>query len=495
MKKINFKKALFLGLIALSIIGCQDRLEPQEFDNELGKDLPIEPSYADDTIRIESLTQLRKAAIRRGKVIIMTPGEYTAEGTMPDDPKTIFHFSGSDNKFIFDDVKIIIPTEVLRNMGPGNTHEFAAYRIDGSNIEIEGGTFENTGDERPYKSLSEFELFGNNITMTGCNFIIRGSEPYGYGDMYGKGTPTYVTLYKHAAMAIFGDNAVIDNCDFKVFAFGHGIHIHGSQNTTIRRVTMEGVRRLTDEILAETAETHPNSPAVSYGHRIWFPEEKRDLPIPADQMLSLTEDGIRLYLEGNDINGVNRRTGDILVEDCFVDKMRGGITLAIGSGICTVKNNVSINNEHAYSFPNSAIVSNNKGNTAYGPLLILPYDHKRDAKIELELVDSEETKGDHNFAEIFGSKHNITFTYEGTNPDANLRPIMVGVEPVYGSTANSDEVEPDATVDGYIARENTINNYTNNPLSLGIHSSDNIVNTNATVENIGLNNTVNPITD
>lgn len=494
MNKLNLKKIFLLVVMAFAVTGCVERLEPQEFDNDREKDLPFEPSYADDVITVSSIAQLRKAAIRNNKTIIMEPGTYTAEGTMPEDPKTIYHFSGSNNKFVFKDVTIITPTEVLAAMGPGNTHEFATYRIDGSNITIEGGTFKNTGWEHPYKSLSEFEVLGNDITFLGCTIHVQGSWPYGYGDYYGKGSPFYTPLYKHAAMSIVGDNVTVDSCDFTVFAFGHGIHIHGSQNTIIRNNNMLGKLKPTNDILAETEATHPNSPAVSYNHQIWFPEEKRGDPIPADEMLSLTEDGIRAYLDGVDINGLNRRTGDILVENNTVDKMRGGIAMAIASGVVTVKGNEVLNCDTAYALSSDDIVdASNKGNVAYGPILSMPYDHKRNSNITLTVVDSNEgSMGTHNFAEITGSGHNITFIDETTDPNDNLRPLWIGVAHEY----SSDETDPDASVDGYSANNIVITNNTKNPIVLGEYSSNTTGTTKGEItSNAGTNNTVTVVTE
>ncbi|WP_158843891.1 right-handed parallel beta-helix repeat-containing protein [Algibacter sp. L1A34] len=440
-------------------------------------------NYDDDILAISTIDELRKAVQLSGKTINMKAGEYVVSGTMPEDPKTIFHFSGSNNVFNFEGVTIIIPTSVLRNMGPGNTHEFATYRIDGSNLVFNGGDFENTGEERPYKSLAEFEVHGNDISFLGCNFIIKGSAPYGYGDLYGKGSDHYVGLYKHSAMSILGDDVLVDGCDFKVFSFGHGIHIHGSQNTIIRNVTMEGARRLTDEIYEETS-----GPAYDYGFKIYFPELERGLPIRKGEMISLTEDGIRAYLDGDDVNGVNRRTGDITVENCFVDKMRGGITLSIGSGASNVSNNTVVNCEHAYSFPSNAVVKNCKGNTAFGPLLMLPYDHKKNSDIELELIDSEVTMGNHPFAQITGSGHQVKFTYNGTKPNENLRPIWIGVAEDWGD--NDERTEEDLK-NTYSATSIELNNETNNPVLLGEYSKTSIITSVGEVVDEGESNIIN----
>lgn len=490
MKLLNRLTNYLFGLIivcAFSFITACDGSEEKDDAIIEKEDEIIEEevvlNYDDKVLAITTIDELRTAVQLSGKTINMKAGEYVVTGTMPEDPKTIFHFSGSNNIFNFEDVTIIIPTSVLRNMGPGNTHEFATYRIDGSNLVFNGGNFVNTGEERPYKSLAEFEVQGNDISFLGCNFIIKGSEPYGYGDLYGKGSDHFVGLFKHSAMSILGDNVLVDGCDFKVFAFGHGIHIHGAQNTIVRNVTMEGARRLTDEIYEETS-----GPAFDYDFKIYFPESERGQPIRKGEMISLTEDGIRAYLDGDDVNGVNRRTGKITVENCFVDKMRGGITLSIGSGESVVTNNTVINCEHAYSFPSNAVVKNCKGNVAFGPLLMLPYDHKKNSDIELELIDSDVTMGNHPFAQITGSGHKVKFTYNGTKPNENLRPIWIGVPEDWGD--NDDRTEEDLK-STYSASNITLNNETLNPVKLGKYSSSSTITSQGTVEDNGESNTIN----
>lgn len=497
MSKINPKYKYLLGLIFLCssflISGCGADPDTEEIVvtpiDEEEEVIPIDeeeeevqPDYSATEITVSSIVQLRIASKFSGKNITVKPGVYTVEDTMPNDVKTIIHFSGSNNNFNLEGATIIVPTSVLRGMGPGSVHEFATYRIDGSNIVFNGGHFENTGDDRPYASLSEFEVQGNDISFLGCNIIVRGSEPYGYGDTYGKGSDNIVTLYKHAAMSILGDRVLVDGCDFKVFAYGHGIHIHGSQDTVIRNVTMEGVRRLTDEIYKETS-----GPAYDFGFKIYFPDSKRGLPIPKGEMLSLTEDGIRAYLDGHDVNGVLRRTQNITVENCFVDKMRGGITLSIANGDISVTDNISINNANAYDLPSNAIVRNCKGNAAFGPLLAMPYDHKRDSDIELELIDSEVTMGDHPLAKITGARHKITITYNGTKIEENLRPIWIGVPNDFGVIDYTDQELKDT----YSALDIILNNHTLNPIKFGKYSTSSVVETkNVEVEDLGASNTV-----
>ena len=439
---------------------------------------------SEDTIMVSSIEELRLAAKMSGHIVSMLPGEYTVVDQMPNDPKTIFHFSGSNNTFIFNDVSIIIPTSVLRDMGPGSVHEFATYRFDGSNITFKGGHFENTGDEIPYKSIAEFEVHGNNISFIGCEIIIRGSSPFGYGDMYGKGSGSAVALHKHSALSILGDNVLVDSCNFKVFSYGHGIHIHGSQNTIIRNVNMEGILRLTDDIYEETS-----GPAYDFDFTIQYPDWYLGFPIPKGEMLSLTEDGIRAYLDGTDVNGVSRSTGKITVENCVVDKMRGVITLALGSGGATVSNCVVTHCDHAYSLPSNAVVRTCKGDAAFGPLLSMPYSHKNNADIELELIPADTVMGTHNLMEVTGSNHKIKITSTEDVSMYNDKLMKIGYAGYRYNETNSTEAELQSA---HKASGIQLINQTTVPVELTKYSSGcSVTSPNGSVTNNGTGNTVN----
>lgn len=466
MKKLLFALAFAssLSCVAQSVLLDTDypAVAPLTLVSEGGALSQEVKGPTEDTIFVESIAELRMAAQMSGHIVKMAPGTYTIEGTMPNDVLTIIDFSGSNNTFILDDVSIILPTSVLAAMGPGDTHAFASYRIDGANLTFLGGHFENIGDDQPYKSLAEFEIHNNNVSFIGCTIIIRGSAPYGYGDMYGKGSGSAVGLYKHSAMSILGDNVLVDSCDFKVYSYGHGIHIHGSQNTVLRNITMEGILRLTDEIYEETS-----GPAFDYDFTIQYPDWYLGLPIPKGEMLSLTEDGIRAYLDGDDINGDSRRTGTITVENCYVDKMRGGITLTLASAAATVTNCTVVNCDHAYSLPSSSVVRNCKGNMAYGPLLSMPYSNKNSADIELELIASDTTMGTHPMAELSGSNHKITFT---CNEEVEIpsRSIMIGNMGDRYNESNSTAAE---LLSAHKATGFTVVNSTSMPIVLSEYSS------------------------
>lgn len=397
----------YLLVLSCLLVGPPSAAADEDFD--------VRPGY---TV-IDSIPQLQQAVRQSDQKIRMKPGVYRVPGAWPDDPQSVFIVSGSNNHFDLRGVSIEVPTEIYRDMR-GRVHALAGYRIQGDHNTFEGATFENVGDHPPHRSLPEFAVHGDGNRFVDCRFIIRGSAPYGYGDMYGKGGGSVVRLQKHSAMQVRGDDTLIENCEFRVYTFGHGIFMQGAQDTTIRNVLVEGEIRHTDEIYRETS-----GPAAEHDHKIMFPEWQRGQPIPRDAVVHLAEDGIRAYNRGSR-NGTTRRTGKITVEDSTVKRMRGGISITAAGEAATVTGTRAIDCRHGFSLPNGGVVRNSAGNVAFGPLVFMPYSQKRSADIELELIGSDHDKGDHVLAGITGRGHRIRITApEGYEPET-VRPIVVG---------------------------------------------------------------------
>lgn len=371
------------------------------------------------TVEIDSLSELRKASKESNQDIRMKPGHYKIKG-FEDTGTTVMEFSGSNNTFDLTGVTIEFETKLFKEMTGTKVHGLRMYTINGNKITFKGGRFEDTGDTPPNVSIAGFYLSGDDITFEDCLIITRGSEPYGVGDMLGKGRGSAVRLRKHSAMCITGDRPYIKDCRIRVRTYGHGIHIHGSQDVHLDGVIMMGDQRNTSDILDS------KDPLMKeFDFEYQFPDWKKGQKIPRDEMIGLTEDGIRAYLQGTNAKGETRRTGHILVENCKVNGMRGGITLAIGSR-ATVRNCLVINCSHGYSLPSDSTIENCKANVTNGPALTLPYSHKGNNTVEIELLEHRKKEvGSHPLAEITGSGHDITFTTKAKAP-TKLRPIILG---------------------------------------------------------------------
>jgi hypothetical protein len=428
---------------------------------------------------IRHVDELRRAMASDHQQIRMAPGVYRITNAAPDN-RTVFHVTGSSNQFDLRGVTLQVDTAVLASLR-GPVHSLATYRVSGSRITFEGATFENTGDQPPFQGLSEFEVSGDDVTFRNCRFILRGSAPYGYGDLYGKGAGAAVRLQKHSALGITGDRALIQDCDFRIHTFGHGIHLHGAQDTVIRGVTMEGALRRSDELYLETEGL-----AARFEHRRMYPPWLKGEPIPRHQMLSLTEDGIRAYLDGPDRNGQRRRTGHVTVENCRIQRMRGGITLCMAASGTITGCTVLDSGGHAYSVPSKGVVRNSRGNAAYSPLLVMPYKQTRHADIDLEWLPAEDALGDHPLALITGDAgHRIRIACRDVPAPEILRPIIIGSAGERYTEANTD---PEALNHHHLARSIHLENLTPHPVRLTRHASDCRVLSRGNVEDQGERN-------
>lgn len=418
-----------------------------------------QPSY------ITSIEQLREVSSQSGRVIYMKPGTYLVTDSLEDN-QTVFNLSGSNNYFNLRGVTIQVDTQVLADMTSNAAHQLATYRVSGDNVVFEGATFENVGSKPPQRSLPEFILSGDDIAFKSCRFILRGSAPYGYGDMYGKGAGSYVYLQKHSCLSVRGDRILIDGCYFDIKTFGHAISMHGAQDTVIRNTKIIGELRLTDEIYEETEGL-----AASFDYKIMYPDWKQGQPIPLGEMLSLTEDGIRAYLDGEDRDGNLRRTGHITVENCYVEKMRGGITVIMANSAtingCTVID--SGYTGHAYSIPSNSTARNSSGNAAYSPLLFMPYSNRNYADIELDLLPDDYGMGAHPLALLTGRTENrLQIKYPCDAPLPELRPIIVGSA---GDRYNEQNSTPEELAVNHGAQGYILSNLSPHPVELTQYSS------------------------
>ncbi|MGJ8640096.1 MAG: hypothetical protein ACSHYA_11970 [Opitutaceae bacterium] len=414
-------------------------------------------------IEIDSLRELRKAATESNQEIRMAPGHYTIKG-FEDSGTTVMEFSGSNNTFDLTGVTIEFPTELFKDMTRTKVHGLRKYTMYGDKLTFKGGRFVDSGDTPPNVSIASIFIEGDDVSFIDCQFSVRGSSPYGVGDMLGKGRGSSMKLQKHSVICITGDRPYIKDCLVRVHTYGHGIHIHGSQDAHLDGVIMLGNQRNTSDILDS------KDPLMKeFDYKYQYPDWKKGKPIPRDEMIGLTEDGIRAYLQGDHKSGETRRTGHILVENCKINSMRGGITLAIG-GRATVKDSLAINCSHGFSLPSNSTIENCQANVTNGPALSLPYAHKGNSTVEIELLEhTGEEVGTHALAEISGSGHDITFTMASGAKPKRLRPILIG--------STGDRYTEDSTSDSELAERNKasnikVNNKTPHPVVIGRFAED-----------------------
>ena len=380
---VVFVVILQSNLIAAKDLGVQLAENPAM---EVMSRMPTEPAAITGKFEIrkgftlvESLDDFRAAIKKDNQKIRMKPGIYRAvkvdapmkapllhskpdrDGKTPmNDQQHIFAVNGSNNYFDLRGVVFETPVSLQSKLS-GKAHVADSWHINGAGNTFEGGYFRNVID-KPYPHYRvtecEFEICNDNNTFLDCTFVIKGSVPYGYADYYGKGGPNFGRLNKHSFMSIQNaNNTSLIGCKVYMKTFGHCIHFHKVDGVLIKDCYLTGSLRPTNDIFKETIGR-----AVDYDFNIMYRGKR---PIPHDEMIPLTEDGIRAYNE----------VKNITVIDTTVERLRGCIQLlCIGD---VMLENVTVLEAGDFSYDLSSgdmgkvVMKNCRGDIAYNPLFNL----------------------------------------------------------------------------------------------------------------------------
>ncbi|WP_163400092.1 carbohydrate-binding protein [Flavobacterium fluviatile] len=419
-----------------------------------------------------------------GVNIVMTPGTYSITAADIDnglygtvhpvftDNTMLLHFSGSNSTYDFTGVKLNIDTAVFSKFGSNHVNE---VHVTGSNVVIKNLTMEDIGWNKPSKTALGIALDGIGNRLEGIHMTVRGSFPYGYGDMFGKGAGSVIGHNKHAAILVRGENNYVKNCTIMHHAYGHGIFVQGGINTTIEGCYLEGELRTTDDVLAEAGTGSPADGVnfmTVYGYKV-----------PAGWMFSKQEDGIRAYNDGPHWQtGVTTSTSNMNVIDCTVKRMRSGVVIGFANDTKYVDNCTTIECETQYSVGSGATIVNSRGDTKYGPLYVDEYDTDKNNTVDLTVLSNEGAYGNDMLAYFGGQGHKVTFRNTQSYSDKQMDIVLSGDRRGlrFGSTNPT----------GFNSSGVVLNNYTLNPVISDFLSSNNTINSCGLVTDTGSNNTI-----
>ena len=433
---------------------------------------------------ITTLEEFRAAIRKDGQRIRMRPGVYRATSV---DPPTlsplvheqpgkdgkitpraqehIFAVTGSNNYFDLRGVVFETPVSVQSELS-AKPHVSSCWDVNGANNTFEGGYFRNIID-KPYPQYhvaeNEFSVCNDNNTFVDCTFVIEGSVPYGYSDFYGKGGPNFGPLNKHAFMAIvLANNTKILGCKIYMQSFGHCLHFQGVDGVRIERTLICGTLRPTNDIFNEVAGR-----AKEYDFNVMF---RGPHPIPHDDIIPLTEDGVRAY----------DAVKNIVVIDTTVTRTRGCFQL-LGPGDYTLEN-VTTLQAGDFSYDVSAgdqgkvVMKNCRSDVAYNPVFNLTRgDCPKDAYYEVTILSPAEgvQPTPRTSLGVICGDHCTFILRDGTTrplpPEVNYLNCGGGKNPLKAST---------------------VTNYTKAKLILNGNVSSCVVKSVGPVENHGKNNTV-----
>ena len=369
-------------------------------------------------VEVGSLAELAAAAGRDHVAVTMKPGIYELNDTptrqdiglkrlnrngqeIGDYPvSALLNFSGNHSTYDLRGAVIRLNTEVHREFS--GRHLFKIF-VSGSGNLIEGLTVHDVGNVPPAQGAIMMHVMGDSNVISKADLYIRGSSPYGYGHLLGKGKGPVVPLHKQSSLLVSGLNNQLLGCKVVTRAYGHGIVLQGAVNTLIKDCYVEGEMRTTDEMLAETS-----GPAFDAEFASQYPPGK----IIPGQIKALSEDGIRTYPDGS---ATGRRTGPVIVENCTIKNMRSGICLGFEQGPSKIINCTVIGSqERGYSISSGGVIENSRGDAMYGPLLAFLGKDTRGCTIELELMPSASGFPVPRLLEINGKDHRITLrNYQG----------------------------------------------------------------------------------
>jgi len=371
--------------------------------------------------------------------VVMTPGTYritpddVTSGLFPSNPvdpynATLLSFTGSNSTFDFTGVTIEVDTRVFQSFGNIDVKEIAVW---GDDLVLKNLTLTDIGNTRPRRTALGVLLDGSRNRIEGFNMTVRGSYPYGYGDIFGKGSGYVIKHFKHSAILVRGDDNHLLNCNIFHRAYGHGIFCQGSLRARIEGCYLEGEVRTTDEVLAELG-TGSGADGVNFETN-WAldPVDNPDGPgftLPAGSTFSLQEDGIRAYNTGPGLDGVSRNTRDMEVIDCTIHYMRSGVTIGFCDNIKYVENCVSIGCENGYWVGTEGEIVSSAGTAEFGPLLTTAYQNNRDTVVDLTILESEDPVTNNMVAYLGGSGHDITFRSSESSVGVDQKIMVTGLK-------------------------------------------------------------------
>lgn len=383
-----------------------------------------------DSVLVSTVSELIKFSSKDNVIVKMKAGTYHFDDSrlrqnliikkydINGNPKSdypitaLINFSGNNSKYILDGVVINIDTKLYQAFG--KNHIFEIF-VSGNRNRIEGLKVRNIGDKAPIRGAIMMHVMGDDNTLTNVDLSIRGSYPYGYGHLLGKGVRTLVKPRKHSSLLVSGKNTKLIACKVVTHGFGHGIVMQGALNTLIQDCYVEGKMRTTDEMLAETS-----GPAFSVGFKSDYPPG-RILP---NEIKALSEDGIRSYPYGY---LVGRKTENITVINSTVKNMRSGFDLSAHIGKTLIDGCTALEcQEKGYSVSKNAVIKNSKGDAMYGPLLSFHQNNTENCDVELELINTVGSYPIERLVEINGRGHKIKITNFENKKRSKVTPIVFG---------------------------------------------------------------------
>lgn len=374
---------------------------------------------AQTNITVTSYAQLKALSGLSNANITMAPGEYWVTGNSSEG--TLLNLSGSNNTFDFSQATFKVDS---RNLA-GFSGDFDVMQINGSDVTVNGLNLygvdvdldtDPNARRYPNRAGNYLNITGDNAELNNAHIITAGSNPYGYGDAFGKGAPpscrdlpageggcAFLGHNKVSGILLngWGTGAKIDGLDLDMFTFGHGVYIQGFDDVEIRNSTVTGQLVSSNDVI-----NHPAYQEYGFNayNQVMFP----------DILISASEDGIRYYGDGNNLDW----SENLIIDNVTVSNMREAYSLIAARGNVTVNNASAYGNETGFEPGLGTVITNSRADVTNGPLLYYRRNYVDNTNVEIELVgDVPQAGRTWDVAYINGENNVVTLT---SDIDPNL---------------------------------------------------------------------------
>ncbi|WP_372937461.1 hypothetical protein [Seonamhaeicola sp.] len=423
-------KLIKLFLATFSIISmataCQEATKKEA-------DINIQENF----ITVTSLADFKNYINKDNVKIKLKEGNYQI-----DDAEKIrfIEITGNNSYYNLTGVRFMVDTKLfsrkdLEKSDDGNSM-YCAIEISGNNTTLEGLYIETYGDTPGRQSKNKiFNLVGENVTLKNVEVRTTGSNPWGYGSLYGLGGGD-VRKMNGIRIGYPAKNVKLIGCKVHMRAMGHAIFLQGAENTLIEDCHVDGLLRTTDAILAETsgygfdrnfyAKKPRHSHKKGYVEGTIIGEDGKILP---GEIVSLSEDGIRMYPEYN-----GHKTKNTTIKSCTVTQMRRGICTGLSSSgdkviDCVVRNCVAT----GFNVGNEDVLINCSADAKFAEAVCIPYTNAKNASVEINILDSRNGLANNLLAKINGTGHHVVLKTADNNFIPDTMAIKLSVWEGYGN--------------------------------------------------------------
>lgn len=355
---------------------------------------------------VESLDELRGYANQDGAKVRLKPGVYQLDRALF---RHFIEITARDSQWDLRGVTLRIDTRLFSRFGAGPSPIspfYTVFSLTGPRIRFEGLTTENYGDLPGRQSRNKiFNITGTGVVLRNVEITTSGSSPWGYGSLFGITGPD-VRKMNGIRVGAPARDVILQGCRVHMCAFGHGIFVQGAQNTLIQDCHVDGLLKPTREILAQKSGYAFDRKFVARGRNyIEGVTVGANGRILADEMIALSEDGIRLY----DQAGPGRPTGSTKIVGCTVTRMRRGICTGLGPAAdmilnCEVRECVAA----GYHVGTDDVIRSSRADAKYAEAVAVPHVGAKQADIDVELLDTRGGLANALLAVLNGEGHRVT---------------------------------------------------------------------------------------